>query len=134
MKKSVVILIAVIYVAAIAVVSFFGLQFKVFDEVVPVSSVEITNKGLKDNNGTPYAVITLGKDGTAQFLIEYKVSPDNATDRDVRFAYDTTNQYVSIDEKGLVTITGPTYIKISVIATDGTNAQADIILLAKLPS
>ena len=129
MKKRIALLTLLILVFALVFTSCNSPQ-----EVVPVSSVEITNKGLKDNNGTPYAVITLGKDGTAQFLIEYKVSPDNATDRGVRFAYDTTNQYVSIDEKGLVTISGPTYVKISVIATDGTNAQADIILLAKLPS
>ena len=50
MKKSVVILIAIIYVASIALVSFFGLQFKVFEEVIPVESVEILNDGLKHND------------------------------------------------------------------------------------
>ena len=42
MKKSVVIIIALIYVASVALVSFLGLQFKVFEEVVPVESIEIT--------------------------------------------------------------------------------------------
>ena len=80
MKKSVVILIALIYVASIAVVSFFGLQFKIFDEVVPVSTIEILNKNLKtQEDGTPYAVVRLDENKRAQFLIEYKVTPENAT-------------------------------------------------------
>ena len=46
MKKSVIILIAIIYVASIALVSFFGLKFKVFEEVVPVESVKILDENL----------------------------------------------------------------------------------------
>ena len=132
MKKSVVILIAIIYIAAIAVVSFFGLQFKVFDEVVPVSSIEITNKDLKmTDEGVPYAVISADKNGERKFLIEYRVKPDNASDLGVRFAYDQTATNVTVDERGLVTFTSPGYIKISVIATDGTNTEAQIIIVAK---
>ena len=43
MKKSVVVLIALIYILSIALVSFFGLQYKVFEEVIPVERVEILN-------------------------------------------------------------------------------------------
>ena len=52
MKKSVIVLIAIIYVAAIGLVSFYGLKFKVFEEVVPVESIELLNTGLNtDKNG-----------------------------------------------------------------------------------
>lgn len=131
MKKSVVILIALIYVAAIAVVSFFGLQFKVFDEVVPVSEIKILNNDLKTlGDGTPYAVVRLDKNGRAQFLIEYKVTPENASNTDVTFAYDKTSTVASVDERGLVTFTGPGFIKVTVIASDGSNVQAQIALAA----
>ena len=41
MKKSVVILIALIYVVSIALVSFFGLQFKTFNPIVYTTSMPV---------------------------------------------------------------------------------------------
>lgn len=131
MKKSVVILIALIYVASIAVVSFFGLQFKIFDEVVPVSTIEILNKDLKtQEDGTPYAVVRLDENKRAQFLIEYKVTPENATNTGVTFAYDKTSTVAAVDERGLVTFTGAGFIKVTIIAADGSNVQAQISIVA----
>ena len=46
MKKSVVILIAIIYVTSIALVSFFGRAYKVFNEVIDVQSIESLNEEL----------------------------------------------------------------------------------------
>jgi hypothetical protein len=131
MNKSAVILIALIYVAAIAVVSFFGLDFKVFDEVIPVSNIEIVNNGLKYNGDTPYAVIQLDKNGHGQFLIEYKVTPENATNTGVSFAYDTQSTIASVDERGLVTFTGSGYIVVTLIPSDGSDTSAKIQIIAK---
>ena len=54
MKKSVIILIAIIYLASVALVSFYGLQPKMFDEVVYVDSIEFLNDDirLKDDGAT----------------------------------------------------------------------------------
>ena len=134
MKKSVVILIALIYVSAIAVVSFFGLQFKVFNEVIPVASITITNKDLKNNMGdTPYAIVELDANGRGQYLIEYKVEPANATNRGVSFACDEQSTIASVDERGLVTFTGPGYVKITLVPSDGSDVSAQIMLAARFP-
>lgn len=132
MKKSVVILIALIYVAAIAVVSFFGLQFKVFNEVIPVSEIEILNKDLKYlPDGTPYAIVSLDSEGRGQFLIEYKVTPENATDTGISFAYDTQSTIASIDDHGLVTFTGQGFIDVTLIPNDGSDVSAKIKIIAR---
>ena len=47
MKKSVVILILVIYLVSVALVSFFGLQYKTFDEVIYTESIEFLNDDIK---------------------------------------------------------------------------------------
>lgn len=134
MKKSVVILIAVIYVAAVALVSFFGLQFKVFEEIVYVESIEILNEGLKDSNTFgKYAVVTLDENGEAMYQIEYRVRPDNATNQSVNFVYDKQTQGVSVDENGIVKFTAPGMVIITLTPKDGTvlETETKITIIAR---
>ena len=132
MKKSVVIIIALIYIASIALVSFFGLQFKVFEEIVDVESIEITNEGQKhsEQHGD-YVVVKPNANGEYKFQIQYRVFPDDATNTEVDFVYDTQTAGVTIDENGVVTLERRgVSVKVFVIAKDGTNAQDTITIIA----
>lgn len=132
MKKSVVILIAIIYVAAIALVSFFGLQYKVFEEIISVEKIEILNSGLKESDQWgKYIVIYPDENGDRRFQIEYRVYPDNATDNSVEFSYDKQNKNVTVDENGVVTFQGPGMIKVQVTAKDGSAVSATITIIAR---
>ena len=133
MKKSVIILIALIYIASVALVSFFGLQFKVFEEVIPVERVEITNQ-VDDHNDTwgDYVVITQPNEkGEVRYQINYHVYPENATNTNVSFSYQASPEdCASIDEFGVVSFTKPGMIKVFVITTDGGDAQDTITILS----
>lgn len=133
MKKSVVILIAIIYVSAIALVSFFGLQYKVFEAEVPVESITILNDGLKYNaEWGNYVVIRPDANGDLRYQIQYRVGPDNATNQKVGFSYDTQNTNVSIDEHGLVTFQqGGDMVKVQLIPMDGSDVSATITIIAQ---
>ena len=131
MKKSVVILIAIIYVAAIALVSFFGLQFKVFEEIIPVERIEILNAGLRENESVgKYAIVFLDENDEAKYLIECRVYPDDATDKEVSFAYDTQTKNVTVDDNGLVTFTGETSVIITISPKDGSDVSEKITIIA----
>lgn len=131
MKKSVVIIIALIYVASIALVSFFGLQFKVFEEVISVERVEITNEGQKYSESLgDYIVIYPNEKGERRVKIDYHVYPNDATNTTVDFAYEEVD-YATVDEYGVVTFTKPGVLKVRVIATDGSNAEDTILIVAK---
>lgn len=131
MKKSVVIIIALIYVASIALVSFFGLQFKVFEEVISVERVEITNEGQKYSESLgDYIVIYPNEKGERRVKIDYHVYPNDATNTTVDFAYEEVD-YATVDEYGVVTFTKPGVLKVRVIATDGSNAEDTILIIAK---
>ena len=131
MKKSVVIIIALIYVASIALVSFFGLQFKVFEEVIPVERVEITNEGQKYSESLgDYIVIYTNEKGERRVKIDYHVYPNEATNTAVDFAYEEVD-YATVDEYGVVTFTAPGVLKVRVIAKDGSNAEDTILIVAK---
>ena len=131
MKKSVVIIIVLIYLASIALVSFFGLQFKVFEEVIPVDYIEITNEGQKySETQGDYIVISPNEKGERRIKIDYHVYPEDASNAEVDFAYEQVD-YASIDEYGVVTFTRPGVLKVRVIAKDGSNAEDTILIVAK---
>ena len=138
MKKSVVILIAIIYVASIALVSFFGLQFKVFEEVVSVERVEITNPDQKESATLgSYVVITHDGKGEPRYQIDYHVYPENATNTAVDFSFDATPAgCAEIDEFGVITFKnfekGKYYtVKVHVVATDGSNAEDTLTVILR---
>ena len=132
MKKSVIVLIAIIYVAAIGLVSFYGLKFKVFEEVVPVESIELLNTGLNtDKNGEPFVVIYPDSQGRRQYQLEYRVHPDNATDTKVSFAIDSPANAATVSETGLVVFEKSGSAKIFIVAADGSNAQVTLLIVAR---
>ena len=130
MKKTVVIIIALIYIASVALVSFFGLQFKVFEEVVPVERIEITNAGQKNSASQgDYIVIRPNEKGERRIKIDYHVYPENASNTTVDFAYEQV-EYASVDEFGVVTFTKPGVLKVRIIATDGSNAEDTLTIIS----
>ena len=134
MKKSVVILIALIYIVSIALVSFFGLQFKTFNPIVYTTSVEILNDDgdVKTNSaGEKYVVIRPDDEGNRQYQILYRVHPDNATNHEVTFAYDNQNGTVSIDKNGVVTFQQKGVVTVHIIAKDGSGASAKLTIYAR---
>ena len=134
MKKSVIILIALIYIASVVLVSFFGLQYKSFKEIVYTTGIELLNTDLKINEetGETYVVIRPDKEtGERKYQILYRVHPDNATDPGVSFAYDKQNTAVSIDENGVVTFTKRGAVIVEIIAKDGSGAKATLTIYAR---
>ena len=138
MKKSVVILIAIIYIAAIALVSFFGLKFKVFNEEVYVSDITILDDNIKNNSTWgDYVVIHRNADtGRLEYRINYRVTPAEATNTGVRFTYneaDATAKDITVDETGLVTFErggANMFIKIILVPADGSDVEKSITIVA----
>lgn len=134
MKKSVVILIAIIYVASIALVSFFGLQYQNFFEIVYTEQIELLGDNIKTNEkGEKYVVILPDEEGNYSYQIQYRVHPDNATNSKVDFVYDhekADKSSISVDENGVVTFSkrGGT-LKVKLVARDGSGASATITLI-----
>ena len=130
MKKSVVILIALVYVASIALVSFFGLQFKVFNEEIYVDGITVQNEGKKNNETFgDYVVVSLSKGNT--YVIDTRVSPDNATNKKINFvAEPSVEGCAEVNEDGVVTLhTAGTFVKVMMSPADGSDVQASITIV-----
>ena len=121
MKKSVVILIAVIYVAAIALVSFFGIKSELLEETVYVSGIELVGDTIITSaNGSKSVRVYLDANGNGEYQLDWRVTPTNATNTKVIFNYDKSKTYVSVDENGLVKFVRPGVITVTLTPADGT--------------
>ncbi len=96
------------------------------EEVIPVEKIEITNKE-DDVSSTfgGYVVLELDSDGKAEYQVEYKVYPSNATTSSVSFTIEASpDDCAVIDEKtGLLTFTKEGLVTVYAVADDGSDAQ-----------
>lgn len=141
MKKSVIILITLIFIAAIALVVFLGTNPKDYVTIVYVEDIEITNKDiLVDGAGNKYVIIELDENMCAEYDIECEITPD-VDDRDSIFA----NLRMSYDQKEGVTIdeeNGVVYFDLSetslrnqtivvkLIPNDGSDCEDSVKIIA----
>ena len=104
MKKSVVILIALIYAASIVLVGYLGLKAKTYNDVFPVERIEIlTEYSEVPDTGEKYIVFNPadGEEPTIQF--ECMALPDNATDKKIIYKLASDCTIATISEDGLLT-------------------------------
>jgi hypothetical protein len=81
MKKSVIILIAIIYVSAVAVVSFFGLKPEIVITDTKIAEIVIDEK--TNNSGAKVTTVRDDDDGASdgvwQYTVRFSISPDEVT-------------------------------------------------------
>lgn len=134
MKKSVIILIGVIYILAIVIVSFFGLKIETFNETVYVDEVKITNEGVKTAaDGSKYVVINYlsGEEELTTYQLEWHVYPDDASRKMVDFLYDETKTIATVNGFGTVVFNKKGSITVYVSSTDGSSKMDSITIFAK---
>ena len=135
MKKSVVIVIALIYVAAIALVSFLGLNPKVYNQNVYVEGIAVTaDHEIEKYQGedTIYFLNEFNADGTRTVKLNCEVKPDNATNKKLNFVLENDNTAASVDENGLITITEPgTHVfPVFIVSAENPTISSKIIIWA----
>ena len=127
MKKSVIIIIALVFVISIALVNFLGVKHKVFDEVVYVSEISFADENIKiqyDASGEIVGKsIRLSPDenGNRTYQIKYTVGPEDATNKEVRFAI--SSKVATVDENGLVTFTKKGDATVTILPADGSDCK-----------
>ena len=147
MKKSVILLILIVYVASIMVVGFYGIKIKVYDEKIMVEDIVCEN--LEEFNGIDCA--TSEKEGhkklysqgidyyaTKKYLDEYAeegfviivkfaVLPRDATEQGIEFVFVSNDQTTSSSESDSSTSqTKPRYTIV-----DNRNGTATITIYKK---
>ena len=102
MRKSVIFVIAIIYIVSMAIVTFFGLRTRVDQFRVYFASISITNYDTMIGKNKYKTIKFDETEGYSSVFISYKYSPENVSYPDaVKFSL-TNNTYT--DEHGNVTV------------------------------
>lgn len=163
MKKTIVIITLLIYIASIAVVNFFGLEVKVFDGITYVESIQCNTITVRNENavtlepkqnlgGKPLFIFDFvpaaeGQDYTADeesiltnpnaVQINYEVLPHLADETGVKFEYDieAVDGAVVFHELShtFVFLKPNKVITITIKATDGSNKSTQIAIMGRIP-
>jgi hypothetical protein len=106
MKKSVVILIALIYAASIVLVGYLGLKAKTYNDVFPVERLEILTE-YQENAATGDKYIIFNSNGSGDNTIQFecRVLPDTATDKGIIYKLANDCTIATISDDGLLTFT-----------------------------
>lgn len=134
MKKTVIFMIGIIYAASIMLVTFYGLVTEdAPTDSVPVKGIEIVGDDVGESSGEKFVWLDspLLSGGSLTYQIQCKLTPNNTTNTTV--IYEVDESYVSVDESGLVTITGYSeaggynVITVKVYATDDEGNKSTAI-------
>ena len=71
MKKTIIIVILVVYIASIAVVNFFGLAMKEFDGVEYVQEIKCNGVTVLNENPKSYGIDKINDDGLPEYRFEF---------------------------------------------------------------
>ena len=136
MKKSVIILIGIIYVTSIFIVGFFGLKMKAYDPIIYITDIECTNDNMRANtDGSKSVFLKYSSDGDVlknSIIINYKVYPENSTLKGtdaVRVVYDHDTKVATVD--GLtVTFLKKGVLTVQLVSQDGSEIIEKVKLIA----
>ncbi|MDR0934919.1 MAG: hypothetical protein LBM03_01265 [Erysipelotrichaceae bacterium] len=129
MKKAVITIVAIIYVAAILFVGFYGVNATFANVTVYVEKIECINEDRFDavgnqivkivhdeeNNTTKIQILDLEQiyyEEGASYKIDWKVYPEDATDKNVEFKYEENSRFY-IEGDGLGQIPGTVHFTLS---------------------
>ena len=129
MKKSVIVLIFLIYLASIVFINIFGMKILSYDEQIYASSIECINTDMNLHSSGEYKWVMLNYTDGLTYTIEHRVYPENATNRKATYIYDTENPNISINKNGVCTfsnITSSDVFTVTLKTSDGTNKTAII--------
>ena len=107
MKKSIVIIIGVIYIASIIFIGFFGMKMTAYNPTIYATKIECTNDEVKPKEDYKYILAYYDPSKPASenvYQILWKVYPEDCTNKKVVFVYDKDSEVASVDDFGRVWI------------------------------
>lgn len=141
-------IIAIVYIASIVFISFFGMKLSVYNEFRQVDLIICRNqtdeRSTVGQTTSGQTLITTkfttpaNKETITGTMIQllWKVEPNNATNKDVEFIYDKENLAVEFyktedgQETGLVLFYESTMIEVTIKAKDDRGAMKKVTLWA----
>lgn len=140
MKKSTILLIAVVFAVSVFVVGIFGIKNVPYNQRIYVEEITLRSLTLSngktvdikqnDNDGSYYVRIEYEED--LSVMVNYTVTPNNATNRNLNITVDNSLSSNSNAEKlpnGAILLKDSGPVKITFIAEDSANKPKVILTI-----
>ena len=109
-----------------------------YDEVINVTEIRIVDDAIKSSEtyGDYVVIHRNAETGRLEYKINYTVSPEDATDKTVRFTYDAQGareKGITVTDDGLVSFADGgdgMFIKVFLVPADGSDVIASITIIA----
>lgn len=137
MKKSTILIIVVVFAVSVFVVGIFGMQNVPYNEYVYVNKITPTSVSLsndtivsvRENELGYYIVVPYEQD--IRILIDYKVEPEDATNRHLSVTIDNINENSNAEllENGAIQLHDSGVVKVTYRATDAVTGPSMVIYI-----
>ncbi len=126
MRKSALLIVAVIFLASVIVMGLFGMAFTSYKENIYAESIVILDQ---DGNVIPENKIIYVDSGTTEYTFKVRVYPTDTTNKNVSFSLKTNYDGASISDDGVITFTEERLTSIIVTTSDGSNIKETFHIL-----
>lgn len=141
MKKSVVLLIGLVYIISVVVVGVIGIKMHIYNETIYVTDIECSIRGLEPTSGKgnysgtdyDYYYFIDNCEPNVTFEVHSDAKPSNATNGHVRY-YINENNNVSLQTSeenniAFLTFKDDAFIFVRISPTDGGGCKDKVIFL-----
>lgn len=139
MKKSVLLIVSIIYIISIVIVGFIGIKPKVFNEKIYVQDIvfrfdENLKEGESDNPDIDY-YFTIKNVENLTFTITAQVVPNNATNKECTFAkadesktfYDVSTKYEGEATTATIQCIGSNLLRTISLKVSSTDGNVEMV-------
>lgn len=129
MKKSAVLITLLIFIASVFIINFYGLKIKIYNPTFYVSNVTCINEDAQLKDDGSYSIVVPYTKNLV-YPIYYKVFPENADNRTIKFLYDTSSTVATVDAFGKVIFNKAGVIIVYLKTIDGSEIIKKIKIIA----
>ena len=119
MKKSIILIIFVLYLASIVVIGFFGITISAYKTQIYATDIELMNDEIQTSTVIgKYIELMYDPDGDEDvnvFFLKWRVLPEDTTNKNVDFIYNESKGLIEIDRFGIVKIKGRGAINVQIV-------------------
>ncbi len=128
MRKSVLLIVAITYVASIVVVGLFGMSFTSYNENLYAESIVVYDN---DGNVVKHNGILYLPTGVTEYQINTVVFPRDATNQNLKYIVGLGDGEIEVNNNGLITIIDDSFplAAITVTTRDGTNISQTFYIM-----
>ena len=158
MKKTIVIVILVVYIASIAVVNCFGLKIEEFDHYEYVQEIKCNGITVKNENPKSYGVYKVSDEGIPEYRFDFikgnytkdpeslasnpnvvyidcEVLPHTAENPNIAITFDEAGMenfiYFDAERQCFIFLANKKRITVTISATDGSGVQTQIKIMSR---